>query len=59
MKATKYTMSLRLEALSEDTLPGMLMKVQEELSRGALMLDIHYDDGDTISMGIDTEEVSF
>lgn len=58
MKATKYTLNIRARALHRDSLKGMLQQIIDQLN-DVNSFDVSYTDGDDISWGIETEEVTF
>ena len=59
MRATKYTLSITLEALSKDCFPGMLSDVQDALARGIVTFKVRHDDGDYIAYDTQKQQVSF
>ena len=59
MKATKYTMSLRVDVLSLDSIPALLVeasaRIADEFTTGELVAD----DGDRIAWSIESKPVDF
>lgn len=48
MKTTKYTVKITAKALSVDSIPGLLMKVAEELRAECAKGTLQMDDGDKV-----------
>lgn len=49
MKATKITMTLKVEVLSMDSIPALLCDVTNEIHRETVSGSLTKDDGDTVS----------
>ena len=59
MKATKYTLLIKAEALSRATFVSLVMEACNRLDSEHIVGSICMDDGDTVEWGIKTESVEF
>jgi len=49
LKATKYSVTIEVEALSLDAVPGLVMKAVQELQGECVKGSMQMNDGDTVS----------
>jgi hypothetical protein len=59
MKANKVTVKIKVEALSVDSIPGLLGAVEEQLKKEVTAGRLCMDDGDRVSWSIKTKGVQF
>lgn len=59
MTATKFTLELFATALHKDCIRSLLQRALEELDGEVSLLNLKFDDGDTVHYEIKTQEVSF
>lgn len=59
MQATKYTVTIELEVLSLDVVPGLLMEVEGIMSNENRTGSLLKEDGDCVKWGTKSERVDF
>ena len=59
MKATKYTYTITIEVLSKDTIRGILYEIMSELEKEKNAFAYSHDDGDSVSVALNEELITF
>lgn len=59
MKATKYTLTIKVEVLSRDSVPALVQDVMNNFQGEATSGNLHLDDGDEVTWKTETKEVEF
>lgn len=59
MKATKYTLTITIEVLSLDSVPGLLRKVEGELDEEVVSGSATMEDGDSVEWASVSTPVEF
>jgi hypothetical protein len=59
MKATKYTLTIKLEALSLDCFPSLLDEALKQMYGETYDCKIYKDDGDSLELSLDKTPVEF
>jgi len=59
MKATKHTVTITVEVLSLDTVPGLLQECSEQMRKEYVNGELSADDGDKIKWEVKSVPVEF
>ena len=59
MKATKFILTITVEALSKDCFPALIQEAIIQLQREKPAGELCCDDGDTVAWGTDEKPVEF
>ena len=57
MKATKYTVTIRMEMLSKDVIPSLISDAMALLEREISHAELNHDDGDCVCVLIQEDKV--
>jgi len=59
MKATKHTVTITVEVLSIDTVPGLVQECVEQMRKEYVRGELKADDGDTVKWELTSNQVEF
>ena len=59
MKATKFTVEIKIEVLSMDSIWGVFKSIADNLARGDTYAEIIHDDGDSYTVDVTSEALEF